>query len=190
MLDEREHNPSGAYRQIRTGTLTRLGVAATLLPASTGLLVIEGWRDPDDQQRRFTSYLHRLRAAEPDLDETALRTRTSKFVSPAEVAPHCTGGAVDLTLADLTTHSELDMGGAVNAHRTGDERSCPFSAPGLRPAARARRRTLAAAMTSAGFVNYPTEWWHWSFGDRYWAAMSAAPAAIYGPVTFGQPAST
>ena len=72
----------------------------------------------------------------------ALRTRTSAFVSPVEVAPHCrTGGAVDLTLADLTSRSELDMGGAVNAHRTGDERSCPFSAPGLSPAARARRQT-------------------------------------------------
>jgi hypothetical protein len=55
-------------------------------------------------------------------------------------------------------------------------------APGLSPAARARRQTLAETMTSAGFVNYPTEWWHWSFGDRYWAAMTAAPAAIYGPV--------
>jgi D-alanyl-D-alanine dipeptidase len=125
LLDEREPNPSGAYPQLSAGTLTRLGLAAALLPPRTGLLVIESWRDPDDQQRRFTSYLQRLRAAEPDLDDTALRTRTSAFVSPVEVAPHCTGGAVDLTLADLTSRSELDMGGAVNAHQTGDERSCP-----------------------------------------------------------------
>ena len=96
-------------------------------------------------------------STEPDLDNPALRTRTSALVSPVEVAPHCTGGAVDLTLADLTSRSELDMGGAVNTHRTGDERSCPFSAPGLSPAARARRQTLAEAMTSDGFVNYPTE---------------------------------
>jgi zinc D-Ala-D-Ala dipeptidase len=31
-------------------------------------------------------------------------------------------------------------------------------------------------------VNYPTEWWHWSYGDRYWAVMTDAPAALYGPV--------
>jgi D-alanyl-D-alanine dipeptidase len=31
-------------------------------------------------------------------------------------------------------------------------------------------------------VNYPTEWWHWSYGDRYWALMTGAPAALYGPV--------
>jgi D-alanyl-D-alanine dipeptidase len=28
-------------------------------------------------------------------------------------------------------------------------------------------------------VNYPTEWWHWSYGDRYWALMTGAPAARY-----------
>ncbi|MEK8108013.1 hypothetical protein NKG94_28990 [Micromonospora sp. M12] len=31
-------------------------------------------------------------------------------------------------------------------------------------------------------VNYPTEWWHWSYGDRYWALMTGAPQTRYGPV--------
>ena len=31
-------------------------------------------------------------------------------------------------------------------------------------------------------MNYPTEWWHWSYGDRYWALVTGAPAAHYGPV--------
>jgi len=30
-------------------------------------------------------------------------------------------------------------------------------------------------------VNYPTEWWHWSYGDRYWAFVTGAPHALYGP---------
>jgi D-alanyl-D-alanine dipeptidase len=40
---------------------------------------------------------------------------------------------------------------------------------------------LGAALTAAGLVNYPTEWWHWSFGDRYWALATGAGAALYGP---------
>ena len=32
---------------------------------------------------------------------------------------------------------------------------------------------LAKALHTAGLVNYPTEWWHWSYGDRYWAMASA-----------------
>jgi len=26
-----------------------------------------------------------------------------------------------------------------------------------------------AVLAGAGLVNYRTQWWHWSFGDRYWA---------------------
>jgi zinc D-Ala-D-Ala dipeptidase len=33
-----------------------------------------------------------------------------------------------------------------------------------------------------GLVNYPTEWWHYSYGDRYWALATGAAAALYGPV--------
>lgn len=39
---------------------------------------------------------------------------------------------------------------------------------------------LGEALSAAGLVNYPTEWWHWSYGDRYWALQTGAPAALYG----------
>jgi D-alanyl-D-alanine dipeptidase len=45
--------------------------------------------------------------------------------------------------------------------------------------ARANRAVLGSALTAAGLVNYPTEWWHWSFGDRYWALLTGATAACY-----------
>jgi D-alanyl-D-alanine dipeptidase len=48
--------------------------------------------------------------------------------------------------------------------------------------ARANRELLARALRGAGLVNYPTEWWHWSYGDRYWALVTGAPAALFGPV--------
>ncbi|HON74505.1 MAG TPA: M15 family metallopeptidase [Dermatophilaceae bacterium] len=32
-----------------------------------------------------------------------------------------------------------------------------------------------------GLVNYPTEWWHWSFGDRYWAWAMGERSALFGP---------
>jgi len=40
----------------------------------------------------------------------------------------------------------------------------------------ARRLALARAGLPVG------EWWHWSYGDRYWALMTGATAAVYGPV--------
>jgi D-alanyl-D-alanine dipeptidase len=50
---------------------------------------------------------------------------------------------------------------------------------------RTSRRTLevnyALSMDAAGFINYLQEWWHWSYGDRYWAFQTSAEATLYGP---------
>lgn len=40
---------------------------------------------------------------------------------------------------------------------------------------------LGAALSAAGLVNYPTEWWNWSYGDRYWALTAGHPFPLYGP---------
>jgi D-alanyl-D-alanine dipeptidase len=48
--------------------------------------------------------------------------------------------------------------------------------------AQANRQLLATAMITADFVNYPSEWWHCSYGDRYLAVISDEPHAIYGTV--------
>lgn len=61
------------------------------------------------------------------------------------------------------------------------EGACCAEAANIDAEARARREILGAALTGAGLVNYPTEGWRWSYGDRYWALSSGAEAALYGP---------
>ena len=104
----------------------------------------------------------------------------SRYVSPPEIAPHCAGAAVDLTLC-TADGVELDLGTPVNASPEESGGACYTGHPGLPAAARRNRDLLGAALAGAGFVNYPTEWWHWSYGDRYWALATGAPAARYGP---------
>lgn len=178
-LDPRERDAAGAYGRVRAGVLERLCSASEELPQGVGFLVIEGHRSSTEQARRFALHEERLRRS-GITDPVDLRRRVSAFVSPVEVAPHCAGAALDLTLVD-GDGVELDMGGAVNAHRTGDEQSCPLNAAGLSGEARRNRELLTRAMGSAGFTNYPTEWWHWSYGDRYWALITKADSALYGP---------
>lgn len=178
-LDPRERDEAGAYGRVRTGVLERLRSASETLPDGVRFLVVEGHRSSTEQARRFALHEDRLRRS-GITDPAELRRRASAFVSPVEVAPHCAGAALDLTLADADG-AELDMGGAVNGHRTGDEKYCPLNASGLSVRARHNRDLLARAMGSAGFINYPTEWWHWSYGDRYWALITKADSAIYGP---------
>lgn len=37
-------------------------------------------------------------------------------------------------------------------------------------------------MTSVGFTNYPSEWWHYDYGDLFWAAEAGADCALFGGV--------
>jgi D-alanyl-D-alanine dipeptidase len=94
------------------------------------------------------------------------------------------GAAVDLTLVD-GGGAELPMGTEVNADPEDGNRACHTDAPEIPAQARANRRLLSAALGTAGFVNYPTEWWHWSYGDRYWAFRTGRAVARYGPVLDG-----
>jgi len=178
-LDEREKDVHQMWGQVRAGVLARLRSAAAALPSHVALLVIEGRRSREEQQRRFDAYADKLRQS-GITDPAELRVRTSAFVSPVDVAPHCAGAAVDVTLVD-GGGAELDMGGPVNGHRFDAEASCPMDATGISDTARRHRLLLAAAMGDAGFVNYPPEWWHWSYGDRYWALTTGAASAVYGP---------
>jgi D-alanyl-D-alanine dipeptidase len=88
---------------------------------------------------------------------------------------------VDLTLC-APDGTELDLGTALDATPEASANACYTAAPGIPPAARRNRAVLGTALAAAGLVNYPTEWWHWSYGDRYWALMTKAPATRYGPV--------
>lgn len=74
---------------------------------------------------------------------------------------------MDLTLA-YADGRELDLGTPVDANPEESAGACFTRAEGISAEARRNREMLGAALTAAGFVNYPTEWWHWSFGDRYW----------------------
>jgi D-alanyl-D-alanine dipeptidase len=143
--------------------------------------VVEGYRPLDAQQAIFTGYRDELRALYPGWSDARLHIETSKYVSPVEVAPHTTGGALDLTLC-TADGTELDMGTVLDATPEASGNACFTAAPQISAAARRNRDVLSAALTGAGLVNYPTEWWHWSYGDRYWALMTAAPATRYGPV--------
>ncbi|WP_309650602.1 M15 family metallopeptidase [Nocardioides sp.] len=172
---------SPSRQLVRREVAARLTAAAGSLPAGIGLLVVEGHRPLAAQQAIVASYSAAVRRDHPLADEDEVHRLTSRFVSPVAVAPHVAGAAVDLTLVDATGE-ELDLGTPIDATPEQSDGRCYFAADGIGADARAHRRLLAQVLGGAGLVNYPTEWWHWSFGDRYWALVTGAPHALYGPV--------
>lgn len=168
---------SPLFHLVRAGVRSRLLRAAARLPVGVGMLVLEGYRPLSHQLALFERYRSRFAAEHPYARAEQIERMTARFVAPIDVAGHPAGAAVDLTLCNAQGQP-LDMGTAPN-------QAVPASAldaQGIDIGARARRQLLAEALTSQGFINYPSEWWHWSYGDRYWAFASRAPAAVYGAV--------
>lgn len=167
---------------VRHGLALRLRSARAALPPGIGLRVVEGYRPARRQRAIIERYSDEIRAVRPDIGEPELRVLTSRYVAPLAVAPHVAGAAVDVTLVD-SAGRELDLGTAVDATPEQSGGRCYFAADAISREARANRDLLARVLCREGLVNYPTEWWHYSYGDRYWALATGAAAALYGPVS-------
>jgi D-alanyl-D-alanine dipeptidase len=70
---------------------------------------------------------------------------------------HNLGLAIDLTLIELNTGNELEMGTPF------DTFSAAAHTANATGAAAANRARLKAAMEREGFLNYDQEWWHYSY---------------------------
>ena len=129
----------------------------------------------------YISAWKRWKERHPEWSDSHLKRVVNRYVAPIHgrvPPPHSTGAALDVMLAD-SDGNELD-------HSTPfellDPQGYATDAMGLTASASEHRRRLVDALTQGGLTNYPSEWWHWSFGDQGWAYRTGAPFAVYGLV--------
>ena len=106
--------------------------------------------DYDDQRMKSEFY--------PELDKSVLFS--NNYISA--YSGHSHGSTVDLTLVDLSTGEEVDMGGSFDYFGT-------LSHPdytGISSEQYANRMTLRSAMINNGFSPLYTEWWHFSLNSE------------------------
>ncbi len=107
-------------------------------------------KDLADQQRKAEHY--------PGVD----KSRLFELGYIAERSGHSRGSTIDLTLIDVRTGEELDMGGRYDLF---DEASWP-SNQGVSAQARANRMLLQHVMAGSGFRPLREEWWHFTLQDE------------------------
>lgn len=94
----------------------------------------------------------------PELDKSVLFDLG--FI--AHRSGHSRGSTVDLTLFDMSTGKEVDMGGVFDYF--GDRSHDDF--PDLTPEQKRNRGILNEAMFAAGFKTIPEEWWHFTLKNE------------------------
>lgn len=141
-------------------------VQARLKPFGLGLKVYDcyrptravadfvNWaRDLADQKRKAIQY--------PNVD----KSRLFELGYIAEKSGHSRGSTVDLTLVDLASGAEVDMGSGYDLF---DTKSWP-SDQTVGPQPRANRLALQGAMTAEGFRPLKEEWWHFTLNAEPYA---------------------
>lgn len=165
-------------------------VNARAAQAGLELFLFDAWRP-----RAVQAYFHdvwmpaELQRRDPSLSGAALTEEVERYwAAPSEdassPAPHATGAAVDLTLR-WKDGGQLWMGSLFDdvtrlAHRDRFEHLEAETFSFSDQEARANRRLLHWLMVAEGFAGHPDEWWHFSWGDQMWAALSGATSAHYG----------
>lgn len=145
---------------------------------SLKLIVTEGYRHPFYQEQYYLQQFLNLGREQPHLSCEALQELTHQFVALPSVAGHPTGGAVDVS---ISRHGkEIDMGGAI-ADFSQPEKLSAFS-PCIQEEQTKNRRLLHDVMIKEGFAPFYGEWWHFSYGDREWAAFYYQTKALYASV--------
>ena len=82
----------------------------------------------------------------------------------AQHSGHSRGSTVDLTLFEMATQEDLDMGGTFDFC---GEKSHP-DYKGVSEAQRANRMLLQSMMVKYGFRPLSTEWWHFTLENEPW----------------------
>lgn len=164
---------------LREEAAKRLVYASMLLSRDYSLAIFDAFRPLEVQRSIFESFRNILEEQNPKLDKQEIIKMTETYVSlpsqdPSKPSPHATGGAIDLSI--VGPDGLLDMGTEFDSFDIESQTSYLKYSKTL---AYDNRKLLYTVMTSAGFTNYPEEWWHYDFGNQFWGFITNKPA-IYG----------
>lgn len=164
-------------RKSAYGMLTR---ASESLPQGYKILVITAYRPYWMQREKWNKRLLSLGLRHPlrmIFDRKKWLRMVRQYTAPPGGSMHQCGSAIDVTLLD-SNDLKLDMGTSLEDYgRKVHTFNELISAEQTK-----NRKILYNAMTQAGFVNYPLEWWHYCYGDKMWAAYTESKNCFYGPL--------
>ena len=178
-IDDDMRAVSGEEIFVRSSVREKLIEASSNIAGKLGevcLEVVYGYRSLSIQTNLFNEM--RNRNQELGVSDEDIIEATHRQIAMPEVAGHPTGGAVDVQI--VRQSKPLNFGTDIWKF---ERKSYTFS-PEISEEALENRLLLRAAMIEVGFAPFDGEWWHYSYGDREWAAYYKTNAAFYDQVEF------
>jgi zinc D-Ala-D-Ala dipeptidase len=171
-----ENHPNYKIK-IRKNVLKKLNIAASFLPDNIYIILKCGHRPIDVQISLFDKVYSYLETKNPKMTPEELYMLNLTFVADSKnfIPPHATGAAVDILLFDIKTKTYLDMGSPINY--PGDSSWVTYEE--ISKEAKNNRELMRTVMLNVGFANLASEWWHFSYGDQYWALYYNLKKALY-----------
>ena len=152
------------------------------LPAGMTFIINDAWRPQYVQQEIKKRFLKYFSEKYPDWTKDRIIREIEKFVAPSSgkyASGHMTGGAVDLRL--WKNGRKIPMKSSKLSYQ---ENAKSFQ-PKLPQYLQENRKIMFTVLKNAGLSNYPKEYWHWSYGDIWWARRNKKKTAIYGVIKDG-----
>lgn len=170
---------------VREGVLKRLSIARERLPEGWNFKLWDGYRTLTTQTILYTGLFKKITQRQPLWDAKKVQKEVEKFIyRPSfdldKPSPHNTGAAIDLTLID-ENREEIDMGTPFDHF---EETSYTMHFERAKEGSKEykwhhNRMILYSVLIGEGFFNFPDEWWHFSYGDLFWA-KEYGEKALYG----------
>lgn len=178
---------------VREMIMNMLLLASSKLPKGYKLVILDAWRPIEVQEALFQIYKEQFKNENPHFSKEELMEYTQKYVSlpsfdKLKPSPHNTGGAVDLTienekgeLLDMgTEYDEMINRASTRYYEERLESGEVLTEKEMKILK--NRRLLFHIMTEVGFTNYNEEWWHYDFGNQFWAKQKNK-IAFYGAMS-------
>ncbi len=142
-------------------------IAQKLLPAGYQFKIFETYRSIEKQIGFWNAEIKKIKEENPDFSDEQIEEKANiGIANPYKIGSgHQTGAAVDLTLC--LNKIPLDMG--TEYLDTSNPKTPTFS-DGLTAEQICNRKKLFSVMKDVGMVNYPDEWWHYSYGEQEWGS--------------------
>jgi len=142
------------------------------------------YRALEVQTKYYTKSLATAESQFPNKSEEWKKEFAHALAAYPLVAGHPTGGAVDVTLTNIETSKDVDMGVAVFRDAISKAgRKIYMESPEVSEIALKNRLLLRSIMESQGFAPFSGEFWHFSYGDREWASKLEKKHAMYNQIS-------